>query len=85
MRKQQISRKIIGINNRNLKDFSIDLNTTKKLKKMVPSEVVLVSESGVTNEEDVKFLKEIGVDALLIGTALMESENPCELAKSWKR
>jgi len=85
MRAIGLDAKIIGINNRNLKDFSIDLNTTKKLKKMVPSEVVLVSESGVTNEEDVKFLKEIGVDALLIGTALMESENPCELAKSWKR
>ena len=45
---------------------------------------MLVSESGVTTDEDVEFLKKVGVDALLIGTAFMEDENPQELAKRWK-
>lgn len=84
MRAVGLDAKIIGVNNRNLKDFTIDLNTTKKLKEMVPEETVLVSESGVATDEDVEFLKKVGVDALLIGTVFMEAENPCELAKRWK-
>lgn len=76
--------KIIGINNRNLKDFVITLETTKKLSKLVPDDRILVSESGVTTDEDIETLKQCGVDALLIGRAFMESESPCKLAKHWK-
>lgn len=76
--------KIIGINNRNLKDFVITLETTKRLSKLVPDDRILVSESGVTTDEDIETLKQCGVDALLIGRAFMESENPCGLAKHWK-
>lgn len=76
--------KIIGVNNRNLKDFSIDLHTTKRLAAMVPEEKILVAESGIITDEDVKFLKECEVDAFLIGRALMESEQPRELAQRWK-
>ena len=85
MRAVGLDAKIIGVNNRNLKDFTIDLNTTKKLKEMVPEETVLVSESGVATDEDVEFLKESRVDALLIGTVFMEAESPKELAQRWKR
>lgn len=84
MRAVGLDAKIIGVNNRNLKDFSVDLHTTKRLKEMVPEGVVLVSESGVATEEDVEFLKKVNVDALLIGTVFMEAEHPCELAKKWK-
>lgn len=77
--------RIIGINNRNLKDFVISLETTRRLVGMIPSGKVIVSESGVTADEDIKVLKDCSVDALLIGRAFMESENPCELAKSWKQ
>ncbi|WP_099469846.1 indole-3-glycerol phosphate synthase TrpC [Konateibacter massiliensis] len=77
--------KIIGVNNRNLKDFTISLETTKRLSELVTEGTVFVSESGVTTEEDIAFLKGCKVNALLIGRAFMESENPRELAKSWKQ
>lgn len=85
MRAVGLDAKIIGVNNRNLKDFTIDLNTTKRLKEMVPEETVLVSESGVVGDADVAFLKEVGVDALLIGTVFMEAEEPVELGRRWKK
>ena len=79
-----IDARIIGVNNRNLNDFSISLDTTKRLRKYIPSDKVIVAESGIKNDEDVRFLKEINVDAFLIGQALMESDNPRELARRWK-
>lgn len=85
MRAVGLDAKIIGVNNRNLKDFTIDLNTTKRLKEMVPEGTVLVSESGVSGDADVEFLKEAGVDALLIGTVFMEAEEPVELGRRWKK
>ena len=76
--------KIVGVNNRDLRDFSIKLDTTKRLSKLVPDERIFVTESGIVSDEDVKFLKECRVDAFLIGRAFMESANPQELAKHWK-
>lgn len=75
---------IVGINNRNLKDFTITLETTKRLSKMIPQNKVLVSESGVTTDDDIRTLKESGINAMLIGRAFMESEKPEELGKHWK-
>lgn len=65
--------KIIGINNRNLKTLQIDINTTFELKKEIPPDKIVVSESGVRNRKDVLKLQEHNIDAMLIGTALMES------------
>jgi indole-3-glycerol phosphate synthase len=62
---------IIGINNRNFNDFSINLETTAKLAQFVPSNVILVSESGIKGPEDANYLSSFGVDALLIGTSIM--------------
>lgn len=76
--------KIIGVNNRNLKDFSIHLETTKRLVQVVPKDKIFVSESGINCDDDVRFLKESRVDAFLIGRAFMESANPKDLAKHWK-
>ena len=76
---------IIGVNNRNLKDFSITLETTKRLGMMVPGDKVFVAESGILTDEDVKFLKDCDVDAFLIGRALMEAEHPREMAARWKQ
>lgn len=84
MRAVGLDAKIIGVNNRNLKDFTIDLHTTKRLAQMLPKETILVSESGVEKDEDIVFLKQTGVDALLIGTVFMEAEEPEMLAKKWK-
>ena len=75
---------IIGVNNRNLKEFTISLDTTVRLSKLVPEDKVLVAESGILEDADVELLKECGVDAFLIGRALMEAEHPKEVAKRWK-
>lgn len=66
---------IIGINNRDLRTFRTDIMTTLKLAEFVPENCVLVSESGISSEEDVKKLAEAGVDALLVGEALVTSPN----------
>ncbi|MDY3796902.1 MAG: indole-3-glycerol phosphate synthase TrpC [Agathobacter sp.] len=80
----KIEPRIIGVNNRNLKDFSISLENTKKLKKCVPDDKVYIAESGIMGDGDVEFLAQAGVDGFLIGRAFMESENPRELADKWK-
>ncbi len=76
--------RIIGVNNRDLKDFSIKLETTGRLRKLIPEDKVFVTESGIMGDEDVRYLKEAGVDAFLIGRAFMESRDPKELAHHWK-
>lgn len=80
----KVDPRIIGVNNRNLKDFSINLETTGRLRKYIPAGKVFVSESGIMGDDDVKYLKENDVDAFLIGRAFMESNNPRELALRWK-
>lgn len=80
----KINPRIIGVNNRNLKDFNIDIHNTGNLRKYIPEDKVYVAESGIMTDDDVKYLKEVGVDAFLIGRAFMEAENPRELANKWK-
>ena len=80
----KIDPRIIGVNNRNLKDFSISLETTGRLRKYIPYDKVFVSESGIMADKDIKYLKENKVDAFLIGRAFMENSNPKELALKWK-
>lgn len=75
---------IIGVNNRNLKDFSISLDTTARLSEMVPADKVFVAESGIVSDADVAFLKQHRVDAFLIGRALMEAKHPGSVARRWK-
>ena len=70
--------RIIGVNNRNLKDFSVDTENSRKLRRLIPSDVLFVSESGVSSAEDVKKLYEIGADAVLIGETLMRASDKKE-------
>lgn len=65
--------RIIGVNNRNLKDFSVDTENSRKLRELIPRDVLFVSESGVKEAADVAKLREIGADAVLIGETLMRS------------
>lgn len=65
--------RILGVNNRNLKDFSVDTENSRRLRALVPRDVLFVSESGVKDAADVARLREIGADAVLIGEALMKS------------
>ncbi len=66
---------IIGINNRDLKTLKIDLNTTYIIKKEIPSDKIVVSESGIETKDDILKLDSAGIDAVLIGTSFMESKD----------
>lgn len=65
--------RIIGVNNRNLKNFSVDMNNAKRLRQLVPPEIIFVSESGVRSVDDVRKVRELGADAVLIGEVLMRA------------
>lgn len=67
--------RVIGVNNRNLKDFSVDTENSARLRRLIPRDVLFVSESGVRDAEDVSKIREIGADAVLVGEALMKSED----------
>ncbi len=67
--------KIVGVNNRNLRDFSVDLETTARLRPLIPPDVILVSESGIHRAEDVRRLADMGVDAILVGEALVRAKD----------
>lgn len=67
--------RIIGVNNRNLKDFSVDPGNSRRLRGMIPPDVLFVSESGVASAADVAKLREIGADAALIGETLMRASD----------
>jgi len=64
---------IIGVNNRDLTTFKVDTGLTARLKKLLPSNVITVAESGINNADDIRELKAIGVDAVLIGESLMRA------------
>ena len=70
---KEINARIIGVNNRNLKDFSVDTNNSKRLRDLVPKDILFVSESGVSSPEDIKNIKDMGADAALVGEILMRS------------
>lgn len=65
--------KIIGVNNRNLKDFSVDFSNAARLRDLIPSDCVYVAESGVRGPEDIAALRKIGADAALVGETLMRA------------
>lgn len=67
--------RVIGVNNRNLKDFTVDTENSRRLRSLIPPEVLFVSESGVKNAGDIQILREIGADAALVGETLMRSED----------
>ena len=67
--------KIIGVNNRDLKTFEVDIKTSERLRKYIPGNKIFVSESGIKTRGDVKRLEEIGVNAVLIGETLMRSQD----------
>jgi len=70
-----VNAEIIGINNRDLKTLKIDLNNTFKIKKEIPSDKIVVSESGIKTRDDILQLESAGIDAVLIGTSFMEAKD----------
>ena len=70
----EVGAEIVGINNRNLATFDVDLTVTEKLCREVPDDVILVSESGIKTPQDIARMKACGVDAVLVGEALMRGD-----------
>lgn len=67
--------RVIGVNNRNLKNFTVDFDNSRRLRDLVPENIIFVAESGIQTRDDVRALRECGVNAVLIGEALMKSDD----------
>ncbi len=67
--------RIVGINNRDLKAFTVDLGTTGRLRPLIPQDRIVVSESGIKDRSDIEKMRELGVDAVLVGEPLMSAPN----------
>ena len=67
---------VIGVNNRDLRTFNVDLGLTERLRRVIPSDLVLVAESGIHTGEDARRMREAGADAILVGESLMRAEDP---------
>jgi indole-3-glycerol phosphate synthase len=74
--------KIVGINNRNLSDFTIDVTTTLRVAQNIPNGIIIVSESGISNRADIDHLAAHGIHAVLVGESLMRAESPGKALKS---
>jgi len=74
--------RLIGVNNRDLRDFSMDLNTTFRLQKMIPAQIPLVSESGIRDHDDMVRLAAHGIRAALVGETLMRAADPAEALRA---
>lgn len=77
--------RMIGVNNRNLKDFTVDTENSRRLRSMIPKEVLFVSESGVSGPEDVERLAQIGADAVLVGETLMRAVDKKQMLSKLRR
>ncbi|MCR5094541.1 MAG: indole-3-glycerol phosphate synthase TrpC [Lachnospiraceae bacterium] len=76
--------RIIGVNNRNLRDFSVDTTLAGRLRSLIPADVLFVSESGVKTAEDVRRIRESGADAVLVGETLMRAADKTAMMKALK-
>ena len=77
--------RIIGVNNRNLSDFSVDMANSSRLRELVPPEILFVAESGIKTAADVQTMREIEADAVLIGELLMRAENRSAMLAELRR
>ncbi|MGN1145908.1 MAG: indole-3-glycerol phosphate synthase TrpC, partial [Acetatifactor sp.] len=73
--------RIVGVNNRNLKDFTVDITNSVRLRELVPKEVLFVSESGMKTREDIERLEKNGNNAVLIGETFMRSEDKAKMLR----
>lgn len=74
--------RIVGVNNRNLKDFTVDINNSVRLRELVPRDVLFVSESGMRTRDDIVRLEENGTDAVLIGETFMRSSDKAAMLRT---
>ena len=76
--------RVIGVNNRNLKDFSVDTENSRRLRELIPPGVTFVSESGVKGPEDIAEIARMGADAVLVGEALMRSPDKAAMLAAFR-
>jgi indole-3-glycerol phosphate synthase len=76
--------KIIGINNRNLHDFSEDIYTTVRLRELVPSNALVISESSIHTVEDIKILKTANINGILVGESFMKCDSITDKAREFR-
>ncbi len=69
---------LIGVNNRNLRDFTVDINTTIRVKNMIPDDIPVVGESGIRNKDDVRLMDDNGIAAVLVGESLMRASDKAQ-------
>ena len=75
--------RIVGVNNRNLQTFAVDFANTARLRRLIPAHVVVVGESGLKTADDVRQMRAIGVDAILVGETLAKSKNRFQTAREF--
>lgn len=75
--------RLIGVNNRNLQTFEVDFANTARLRQMIPAEIGVVGESGLKTADDVRHMREIGVNAILVGETLVKSKKPAETIRTF--
>lgn len=80
----QAGAKIIGVNNRNLNDFSVDFNNSARLRQLVPTDRIFVAESGVQSKQDTQTLQQNGITVALIGETLMKATDKTQLIQQLK-
>ncbi len=76
--------RIIGVNNRNLKTFNVDVENSKRLRELIPENVTFVAESGIKSRDDIKTLEAVKTDAVLIGETLMRADDKRHMLESLK-
>jgi indole-3-glycerol phosphate synthase len=76
--------KILGVNNRNLKDFTVDINNSVRLRRLVPESILFVAESGIRTRQDIEQLEQGGVSGVLIGEQLMRSPDKKKMLEELK-
>ena len=77
-------RSVIGVNNRNLKTFDVDINNCIELRSEVPDDLIFIAESGITSSEDIRMLKKNNINVALVGEALMRSNDIEEKIREWR-
>lgn len=77
--------KIIGINNRDLNTFNVDLNTTLRLREFISNDIIVVSESGINTVEDIKLIRQADINAILVGESFMRADNIQEKIMEFKK
>lgn len=77
--------RVIGVNNRNLQNFEVDIENSIRLRELVPRDIIYVAESGIRTREDIRRLQSAGINAVLMGEAFMRSENKKGLLEALRR